>query len=206
VITDFKSGAEAGDHLEQLRVYALLWSRDRLRNRTGRLATSLRLVYPDGLQTFPAPDERVLAALEEEITARSIAARDALQNAPPAALVSGDRCTRCGVRQLCDPYWSAPPPAERCGPESGHDVQVRLVRQRASRTWDGVAIKPMDSSRPAAVEVFVSQASLASALQPGMVVRVLGAACEPGEPVAPAMPRIAVGPGAELFRIQDTQP
>ncbi|OBH94286.1 PD-(D/E)XK nuclease family protein [Mycobacterium sp. E2733] len=112
-IVDYKTGAEDPGHFEQLRLYALLWERDRVVNPTGVPATELTAAYPSHDVTMAAPTAVELRDLEEAVRLR-IAAADALfdTDSPPAH-PSVDLCGMCHVRSLCDAYWAsiAPDPS-----------------------------------------------------------------------------------------------
>src|SRR5262249_34384015 len=69
-IVDFKIGAPDEEHRFQLRVYALLWSRDSELNPTGRLVDKLTLSYSGGDVRIDPPTSADLDALENELVRR----------------------------------------------------------------------------------------------------------------------------------------
>src|SRR6202008_2059986 len=71
-ITDFKTGAQKDDHALQLRIYAVLWARDRSLNPSGRRATKLTIVYPAEVVSVTPPEtEAEMSDLEAEMRSRT---------------------------------------------------------------------------------------------------------------------------------------
>jgi hypothetical protein len=106
-ILDYKTGAEDAGHLDQLRMYALLWDLDRVVNPTGVPAAELTAAYPSHDVTLAAPTSGELRDLEEAVKLR-IAAADALfETDSSPARPSVDQCAMCHVRGLCDAYWAS---------------------------------------------------------------------------------------------------
>lgn len=108
-ITDYKSGAAEPDHAEQLRTYALLWSRDATLNPSALPVRSLVLAYATHDEAVPAPTTSELAALAERLTRRVVQTEKLLRLRPPPAYPSPAVCSLCAVRQLCEEYWSTLP-------------------------------------------------------------------------------------------------
>jgi hypothetical protein len=138
-ITDFKTGEPADEHRFQVRTYALLWSRDKELNPTGRPAARLLLAYPSGDVFVPAPTDDELNALELELNARGAAARHAVSIHPPEARPDAERCRYCGVRQLCDTYWLADTQralASQGGERSFGDIEATIVSRHGPASWD----------------------------------------------------------------------
>ncbi len=106
-IVDYKTGAPSPSHEDQIRLYALLWARDKAVNPSGRLANSLMLVYPGQILDVQSPDDAGLVRLEEATAARTGAAAKAIAGSPPQAQVSVENCRFCDVKQLCSPYWTS---------------------------------------------------------------------------------------------------
>jgi hypothetical protein len=136
-ITDFKTGAASEAHTFQVRVYALLWSLDGELNPAGRLVDRLVLAYGGGDVDVAPPRADELAMLERDLVARRAAAEAALSARPPEARPSLEKCRYCGVRQLCDKYWTADSlPKAMDQPFS--DVELRIVHRHGSSSWDAV--------------------------------------------------------------------
>jgi CRISPR/Cas system-associated exonuclease Cas4 (RecB family) len=105
-IVDYKTGAPDESHLEQLRIYALLWFRDRQLNPAAGKASRLVVAYPSEDVIVEAPDEEELTALEAELVSRTGAALSDLVRRPPEARPAEVACATCPVRQLCGEYWA----------------------------------------------------------------------------------------------------
>ncbi|KYF60256.1 hypothetical protein BE04_25980 [Sorangium cellulosum] len=138
-ITDFKTGSPDEAHRFQVRVYALLWALDEELNPSGRAVRRLALAYEAGDVEVEPPTAQELDALTEDLVERRTAAEASLSARPPAARPTAENCRYCGVRQLCDDYWSALPrtrdedPAARFG-----DVELKIVRRHGPTSWDAI--------------------------------------------------------------------
>jgi CRISPR/Cas system-associated exonuclease Cas4 (RecB family) len=104
-IVDYKTGLPDDSHVEQLRLYALLWYRDKDRNPSATRASRLTIAYPNTDVTIEALSQAQLKALEDELESRVGVARRGLEARPPEARPSTTLCASCPVRQLCEEYW-----------------------------------------------------------------------------------------------------
>jgi RecB family exonuclease len=168
-ITDYKTGSFDPDHEDQLRLYALLWFKDRVVNPSGRLATRLTLAYGGHSVAVPAPSSNELEGIERDLRARIHVADLAVVAAPPVASPSPENCAFCQVRQLCDVYWKQQPPVRQQDEDSWLDLEAAVGQQNGSRSWWAV----VRSGQEARVllrttDRFVPPPS-------GTVVRILGA-------------------------------
>ena len=138
-ITDFKTGAPDEGHGFQIQVYALLWSRDAELNPDRRRADRLLLAYDGGVIEIAAPTESELDELEILLRARRDAAHEAVSHHPPEARPDPKNCRYCGVRQLCDEYWTAE--TQRRMVQEGEDrrfgdVEVTVTGRHGPSSWD----------------------------------------------------------------------
>lgn len=138
-ITDFKTGAPDEEHPFQIRVYALLWSRDAELNPDRRLADRLILAYESGDVEVAAPTEWELDDLEVRLVVRREAAYQAVSRHPPEARPGVESCRYCAVRQLCVEYWT---PETQCRmSKEGEDrrfgdVAVTITGRHGPSSWD----------------------------------------------------------------------
>jgi hypothetical protein len=141
-IVDFKTGAQDNAHKFQVRVYAMLWSRDSELNPTARSVDRLTLCYPTGEVRVDPPTPAELDALERELHDRSQAALKALGTHPPEARPSVEACRYCAVRHLCEEYWLPATARALCAADSNKspfmDLQVSIVARHGASSWDGV--------------------------------------------------------------------
>jgi hypothetical protein len=138
-ITDYKTGAPSTNHEDQLRTYALLWSRDKERNPSALPVRRLTLAYPSTVTEVDPPTCDGLDELASQIAARTGAAETALQERPPPARPSAPMCRLCGVRQLCDDYWSSLDRLTDSQPEPGEpdwfDYEGIVISRNGPRSW-----------------------------------------------------------------------
>ena len=138
-ITDFKTGAPNEGHGFQIQVYALLWSRDAELNPDRRRADRLLLAYDGGAIEIAAPTESELDELEILLRARRGAAHETVSHHPPEARPDPKNCRYCGVRQLCDEYWTAETQRRMVqGSEDRRfgDVEVTVTGRHGPSSWD----------------------------------------------------------------------
>jgi hypothetical protein len=135
-ITDFKTGAEDPGHIDQLRMYALLWDLDRGANPRRRPATELVAVYPTHDVTIPAPTAEELRSLERTVDSRIAAADTEVAAEMPKAIPNAENCSLCQVRQLCGEYWEQvvkEPGAVSAG--AWFDYEGVVGAQNGTRSW-----------------------------------------------------------------------
>ena len=136
-ITDYKTGSADPRHADQVRLYALIWSRDTALNPGGLPARRLILSYPSRDEEVQPPTAADLDALAADTAAQITAAETALRDRPPPARPSGVNCALCGVRQLCDDYWAflANRPAGESRAPGWLDFEGTAIRQNGPRSW-----------------------------------------------------------------------
>jgi hypothetical protein len=137
VITDYKTGTADPRHAEQVRLYALIWSRDTSLNPGGLPARRLVLSYPSHDEDIEPPTADELEALAAATTEQTTTADSALRQRPPPARPSAANCTLCGVRQLCSDYWAflAHRPGGVSQSQDWFDFEGTAIRQNGSRSW-----------------------------------------------------------------------
>jgi len=135
-ITDYKTGAEAASHVEQLHMYALLWNLDAVVNPVRRPSRALTAAYPSRDVTIHAPDETELRSLEESVRGRIIRADAELAAEVPRAVPSEETCGFCQVRQFCNEYWSKVVPDPTSLSDGAlFDYQCVVGPQNGARSW-----------------------------------------------------------------------
>ena len=138
-IIDFKTGAPDEGHRFQIEVYALLWSRDGELNPDRRRADRLLLAYGGEELEVAAPTESELDELEGLLRARRSGAHEAVSHDPPEARPQPENCCYCGVRQLCEDYWTAD--TQRRMVQEGEDcrfgdIEVTVRGRHGPSSWD----------------------------------------------------------------------
>lgn len=137
-ILDYKTGDPNEGHVDQLRVYALLWVLDTARNPEARRVTRLVASYRTREVVWDGPTPTDLQELQTTLSERTDAARADLRARPPMARPSDELCASCSVRHLCEEYWSfvedAPPEGRTAGTWFG-DVELKIERQHGPMSW-----------------------------------------------------------------------
>jgi len=210
-ITDFKTGVQKDDHALQLRIYALLWARDRAINPSGRRAKRLTIVYPASVIPVAPPEgEAALTDLESELRSRTNLAKLAIGKSPPEARPSCDACEWCDVKHMCDVFWSgALAGVTSLSTNQNHlcDAEVRVVSKRSPGSWLAkitaspgvdrrVSVGATTLVRARAQDVHVSEI-----LRPGERARLVGAQLLPGEEESKHMTVLTLGRSSEAFAV-----
>jgi hypothetical protein len=172
-ITDFKTGAPDEAHRFQVQMYALLWSLDDELNPTHRAVSRLVLAYSTGDVEVGLLREDQLRVFEKDLLERRESADAALALQPPEARPTLESCRFCGVRHLCDVYWSQDNQVGRPRSEARFsDAQLTILRRHGPMSFDAVLEPTADSviGKSALLRV---QESLE--LEPGRCFRVLDA-------------------------------
>jgi hypothetical protein len=171
---EFKTGKMQDHHLFQLRVYALLWSRDPELNPEKRLAQFLTLNYGSNVERIPGPTISELELLIQELNNRTGMARAALTCVMPNANLDSESCQYCDVRHLCDDYWKSSIPvitAKTREDSSLWDVEILIGSRQGPTSWIGHVI----SSFLTKDDVVIRTPKSTRDLNPGEQLRILGA-------------------------------
>jgi hypothetical protein len=184
-IVDFKTGSPKPDHVLQLRIYALLWAREKQRNPMGRLARKLTVIYGDGSVDVPASTMGAeLNQLADELADRTLRARAAIQQRPPEARPSREACEWCDVRHMCPAYWTLAARATVSPPEGPlphqFDVGVRIVQRQGAWSWNAHveevgALSDVSVGARLLLRVRPHDMHFASIMRPGAKLRILAA-------------------------------
>ncbi|MGB7933921.1 MAG: PD-(D/E)XK nuclease family protein [Gammaproteobacteria bacterium] len=134
-IEDIKTGKAKDADREQLLIYAWLWWRDDKRNPNSRLPTHLRIRYLDSSLEVPVLNESELVKFERDLADRTARAVATIAGELREARPDVEICRFCGVRQLCDVYWSDVVTDGSAGVGRHGDVEAELVRVLSRKTW-----------------------------------------------------------------------
>lgn len=139
-INDFKAGAADEGHKFQIRAYAVMWRLDDELNPSERLVDRLVLAYEAQDVEVPPPSASEIDDLSRELLSRRQAAEAALAARPPAARPSTESCRDCGVRQLCDAYWTGSSLALSDDGRFG-DIELKITGRHGPTSWDAVVVR-----------------------------------------------------------------
>lgn len=174
-ITDLKTGQRSEAHKSQIMLYALLWRSDNELNPKSLLPTRLVLSYPDGDETLSPPTSQELDLLALELRTRTDQVRSKMDAPPPEANVSEENCKSCGVRLICQEYWSPEKRPKAAQVQTGYDdIELVLLRQLGQTTWEAESRVSSVLKYPTKILVRVSPADqlICEQFKPGLVVRL----------------------------------
>jgi hypothetical protein len=177
-IRDFKTGIPKDDDRSQLQVYAFLWQQDKILNPTGSCVNRLVISYNNREEDVPTPDSKRLLSLKDELLRRTKLAIDSIKSRPIPAIPSKERCSHCGVRHLCNDYWTQKPQIESLlnlpNNQAFLDIQLRLICRNGPSSWEA-EIESSYLIPPAGTVLFRTQPNRPLGLEQGMRIRVLDA-------------------------------
>ena len=200
-IRDFKTGAVKDEHKLQLKLYAMLWSRDRELNPTGRAAQSLVLSYDEQDLQLEPPSAATLDALHEEIRERTERALNDATETVPEARPGQEQCQYCAVRHLCAEYWEwlrgEASGGELAASQYG-DVEIELTSPHGPSSFDGRLLSGtgLQSGR----DILFRTSNLQISLRSGQRLRVLNVQISDDSPDDGSAPIVATMTGtSEVF-------
>lgn len=137
-ITDYKTGEPSDRHTEQLRLYGLMWSRDRAINPEQVPVERLIVSYASHDESIDPPTDAEFEELAERIIARIAATEERLALRPPPADPDAEVCRFCDVRHLCDDYWEticSTLDVERVESNGFVDCEGEVARRNGPTSW-----------------------------------------------------------------------
>jgi len=138
-ITDYKTGEPSEGHADQLRLYGLLWSRDRRVNPSRIPIAGLVVSYATHDHSIDVPSVADLAGLAREVTSRIATTEKQLALRPPPTMPKPEFCRFCDVRHLCDDYWTTVRPTLDVAPiessTSFVDCEGEIARRNGPVSW-----------------------------------------------------------------------
>jgi len=179
-IIEVKTGNPAPWHNWQLRVYNLLWLRDKKSNPNLLPVEQLILLYDAGPVYVTPISEQDRVSFERDLMQRSAMASDSIQADSPSANLSDENCRYCNVRHLCEDYWNQSitnRTKELHKPPFPIDAQIRITEQSGPQSW--VVEVESSTSLPFGCSVIVrlknSLDHLGRVMKVGSRVRILDA-------------------------------
>lgn len=142
-ICDIKTGAPKGEHVEQLRIYSLLWLLDNRINPAGRPASKLTISYINTDVDVPPLSASEVNTFRDELISRTKTAQEKAGGRPPEAISCAENCCHCVVRHLCEVYWEKTTLemlAKECQANSFLDAEVRILGVHGSRSYDAALV------------------------------------------------------------------
>lgn len=197
-IWEFKTGAPDDRHVEQLSIYALLWTEDKQRNPPSTPATRLFLSYEHRLQELDPISPSALAALHTALLQRIRAATGMAREQPPSARPVSERCRYCDVRHLCEEYWVALSTWQGDDPDRlWGDMEIRVGAKRGPRSWDAVVVGGANVAHGTPVVLAHENRLTEHCLTEGTHVRLLSVR----QSVVDGVTLVAITAMTEIFRV-----
>lgn len=197
-ITDFKSGAADEEHHFQLRVYAVLWNLDVEINPLRRSASRLVLSYENQDVEVENPSPGEIGEIAEELANRKKLAEVVLADHPPRAQPSVEACRHCGVRQLCETYWSEA--TQYLEKDQGYrDIELLLGEQNGSTSWKASVLRAHDLPKKAPVLLRLQAPGM---FKTGLKVRVLDAAFAQDPEDVDTLPTVTLSAFSEIYVLE----
>lgn len=195
VITEFKTGKVDEVHKFQIRAYAVMWQFDYELNPSGRSVDRLVLAYENQDVHVATPSASEIEKLGRELLTRRQSAEAELNAHPPVAYPKTETCQYCGVRQLCDEYWTSE--ALVCTNDGRFgDIELKITGRHGPTSWDAEVVRARDlpANTPALLRLQQHRD-----IKEGTLVRVLDAALarDPEDDASPAI--ISLGLFSEAF-------
>lgn len=176
-IVDYKTGASSHHHSEQLRMYALIWSRHDNLDPFRPYVTRLTVSYPNVDVEVDVPTADELDNLEIQTIARIEDLVDLLAEEPPQASPSEEKCSFCPVRHLCDPYWHSF--TMDASSEGFSDLRGQVIGQSGPRSWK-LRLASGD-------DVLLRISNETAQYELGTWLRILAAVVSPGSDSSPSI-------------------
>lgn len=183
-IVDFKTGGFHEEHILQIRIYCLLWTKDKILNPKARTVNKLTLCYSSGNVDVAVPSSIELGSLEKELSDRRQMALNAIKSDQPKA-IPNDHCQWCDVRHLCDDYWNQLMRKSKriSGLQNQKyfgDLQIRITKIRNLLTCEGTveASEYLGSSSPILMHMTINANPWAAFLTENISLRILNASVE----------------------------
>jgi len=196
-ITDFKTGAADEAHKCQVRAYAVMWRLDDELNPLGRAVDRLVLAYESQDVDVAPPSSSEIDYISRDMLARRQAVESALAARPPSARPSKESCRNCGVRQLCDVYWTG---ATQVASDARHygDVELVITGRHGPTSFDAEVVRA-PVSPPAKTAVL--RVNDADGFVAGTRLRVLDCSLSRDPDVEGAPLIVGVGVYSECFQL-----
>jgi hypothetical protein len=135
-IVDYKTGAEAEGHRDQLALYTLLWMSDEQANPALLQVSNLTAAYRDVDVSVDVPTIDELGVLAASLGAAVAHADAELVSGEPQAMPSVENCGGCAVRHLCSSYWREVAPAlDGVSNGAWFDYEGVIGEQNGQRSW-----------------------------------------------------------------------
>ena len=200
-IIEFKSGMRRDEHRFQIKVYELLWNRDRRMNPSQTPVNRLVISYPDGDLIVQPSTYETLASFELELAERQSSALKSLEDDPPLARPSLDACGYCEVRHLCDVYWNKRTQDSLALDRASSDfVDAELVVSSRVTDLAFEADLVMGQGFMPGTKLIVVSTNYQPIIQAGDRIRILGARVVKNNfDFGVELPKIELTPASEIF-------
>jgi PD-(D/E)XK nuclease superfamily len=171
-IFDLKTGEPSDSHIEQLRVYSVLWDGDRELNPDRLPLRELKILYGSSAISLDLPTRETLGKWRSAIAERTESVVEQLAASPTPARPSAENCSGCQVKLLCNEYWKL---RSQSLEDPFQDLEINLMSKQSDVGWvaqdtrNGVSSRELLFIRPNGSVPYWDE------LTPGMRIRLTDA-------------------------------
>jgi hypothetical protein len=143
-ILDLKTGEPSDIHIEQLKVYSVLWDGDQDLNPDRLPLSELKIFYGSSAVSLDIPTIESLAHWRSALIKRTGNVLETLGLSPVPARPSPENCGGCQVKLLCNEYWKL---QRQPLDDQFQDMELTLISKRGDVGWVGQDTRHGSSSR-----------------------------------------------------------
>jgi CRISPR/Cas system-associated exonuclease Cas4 (RecB family) len=201
-ISDFKTGQRSESHLDQVRMYGLMYFGDSERNPHGKFASRLELDYPNEQAAEVRESIDFWVEFRKKISMRISSANQAIQSSPVPATRTSENCSFCPVRHHCNEFMNemSLTPPDHQSTDRLVDLRIQIQSITNSRSAEAVII---NSTKPEITGdcILVDTVADIEGLSPGDELVVLNVSVENSDQLKSVC---SMGPYAEYFVIDQS--
>jgi hypothetical protein len=131
-ISDLKTGEQSVAHIDQLKIYSILWEADKELNPDNVPIGELKIYYGSSSVSLDLPTKQTMKDWRSALADRTARAEQQLALSPVPAHPSGDNCRNCQTKLQCNEYWKL---RFQDTADPFQDLELTLVSRRGSAGW-----------------------------------------------------------------------
>ena len=131
-ISDLKTGEQSESHIDQLKIYSILWEADRELNPDRLPIGELKIYYGSSSISLDHPTTQTIREWRSALTERTERVQQQLALSPVPAYPSVDNCRNCQTKLPCNEYWKS---RFQDAEDPFQDLELTLVARRGDAGW-----------------------------------------------------------------------